>query len=102
MSAVRQLDMFAALPPTFPPWADPAKVGEVHVSREEDRDHVGQADIGRLGNNREIWVVTVEDNAGEVLRSENFDGERAAENAWARQEAIWALVQSNRQQLLSL
>jgi len=75
-----QLDMFASAAPTYPPHLDPEKAAYVFVDQVTIRDHVGEEDRGRLGNNREVYQVSVQDKGGEVLFAETFTTAQAASN----------------------
>lgn len=101
-SAPRQDDFLASSAPTFPPWADPARVEQVRVQLATDRDHIGTEEIGKLGNNREVYVLTVEDADGQVLRHETFDGAEAWAEADRRREEILRTLKRNQQAFLNL
>jgi hypothetical protein len=101
-----QLDMFASAAPTFPPHLDPAKVFEVVCRPATDRDHVGAAAIGRVGNNRELWLVLSLTESGEVLACESFAESVIDGSARARadryRESILVQLKHNRQGFFNL
>lgn len=92
-----QLDMFATSAPSYPPHLDPEKAAYVFVDQVTDRDHVGDEDRGRLGNNREVHQVSVQDQGGEVLFAETFTTATAADN---RAGEIRRQLNQNRQRSL--
>lgn len=96
-----QLDMFAASTPTFPPHLDPARACGISIEREEDRDHVGENEIGKLGNNRHVWLVIVYDADGEPLNADRYpDTDAGYKAATARENELQTILSRNRQAML--
>jgi hypothetical protein len=89
---------------SVPPWQDPEQVDRVRIQQTTDRDHVGDAAIGKVGNNRAVDVVEVIGKDGSTLYSETFarfanmrgttNNSKAAAD---RAEAIRRLIYANRQ-----
>jgi hypothetical protein len=96
-----QLDMFAACTPTFPPHLDPARACGISVEHDIDRDHVGENEIGKLGNNRHVWLVIVYDADGEPLNADQFpDTDAGYKAATARENELQTILSRNRQAML--
>ena len=96
-----QLDMFSASTPTFPPHLDPARACDISIEREEDRDHVGENEIGKLGNNQTVWLVIVYDADGEPLNADRYpDTEAGYKAATARESELQTILSRNRQAML--
>lgn len=84
---------------SFPPHADPARVREMRIVRDTDRDHVaepvaGQLPAGALGTNPDVWLAQVIDCAGEILASYPHATEGAA---LAKLDELRATLNANRQ-----
>jgi hypothetical protein len=84
---------------SFPPHLDPARVASYACAAEPDRDHVGEAEIGRYGNNRCVYVVRVFGRGGGLLHAEQWPTRGAADAAMRRIECA---LEANRQTSLAL
>lgn len=82
---------------SIPPYLDPVQVGRVRWRATVDRDHVGDAAVGRYGNNAECWVVEILGRDGALLWGERCD---SAEGAATLAATMTARIEANRQQTL--
>ena len=82
--------------PSFAPEFDPEKVEEVTISREIDRDFVGSQEVGKLGNNREVFVLRSIGKASGTLYSVTFDTWKEADE---HREFILRKLQANQREL---
>ena len=93
-----QTDLFAdGSLNSAPPHLDPALVGRVLWRATVDRDHVGEAAVGRFGNNAACWVVEILGRDGSTLWGERCD---SAESAATLAATMTARIEANRQQNL--
>lgn len=82
------------------PWIDPEKVRQVYCEKWRDADHVDESkDIGRLGSDAMIWLVTAEGHNGETLHARRFTEDQGnAASAYAAE--LEAKITANRQRQL--
>lgn len=86
---------------SVPPWLDPQKVRRVSCDPVRDRDHVGENEIGRLGNDATVWIVTAEARDGTVLHGRTFR-EDEKDAAWRYLDELLRKIDANRQGDLGL
>lgn len=98
---INQTEMFGFSEVETPaPWVDPARVATYSVTRTTDTDFVNEAvEIGRMGNNREVFVVTAIGHGEDVIAHWTYAREGAA---CAHAEELWATLQRNKQARLAL
>ena len=90
-----QTDFFAAGEVrSIPPQYDPTIVGAVHTRVQVDRDHVGENEVGKFGNNAAVYVVEVWDKDGEIIWAQKCDSEAHADRLSAD---ILRRLEANRQ-----
>lgn len=95
-----QIDLFAdGSVNSTPPHLDPTLVGRVRWRATVDRDHVGEAAVGRFGNNAACWVVEILGRDGSLLWGQRCDTQEAAATLAATMQGR---IEANRQQNLFL
>jgi len=96
----QQIDIYGAGEAhSLPPHYDPAIVRAIYTRTTVDRDHVGEADVGKFGNNAIVTVVEVLNGDGEIILAETFRGEESQriKAATARANEIGRKLDQNRQ-----